>query len=233
MNFFTLSSEKCDKRQHFCRPTTCTPKISSIMSQLFAHRFLFNIWTSSVTQPKKILRFAEMLFHWDNSCHLEIKQTHSIWVIPNFEESEVLSLGLLSDWNNTSGEKMAPYSCVFSALWGKCWHTAHVVAHACEPDVRYRYSHDGQTGPRRPLLQHTQWWQPGNVGWSHRSCCPAHCVWLARHQSSSPWWRPYQTRGGTWSCGTEDAMSSEGRARRREVSQGEPSIAQLWRQRIL
>lgn len=39
---------------------------------------------------KKNLRFAEM-FHWDNSC--------------NFEESVVLSLCLLSDWNYTSGKK--------------------------------------------------------------------------------------------------------------------------------
>lgn len=75
------------------------------------------------------------------------------------------------------------------------------------------YLHDGLTGRGKTLPRRTQWWLPGNVDWRCRSCCPERCAWWARHRSSSPWWRSYRTRGGTWSSGTEGAMTSERRER--------------------
>lgn len=87
------------------------------------------------------------------------------------------------------------------------------------------HSHDGPTGWGKPLPRRTRWWPPGIGGWRCRSCCPGRCAWWARHRSSSPWRRPYRTHGGTWSSGTEDAMSSE---RDGGVAEGRGSVKDAW-----
>lgn len=102
------------------------------------------------------------------------------------------------------------------------------------------YLHDGLTGWGKPLPRRTQWRLPGNVDWRRRSCCPERCAWWERHRSSSPWQRAYRTRGGTWSSGTEGAMTSERREREgggreggreetgRSVKENHPSQRRRW-----